>query len=44
MEKKLDEAYNPKLTELQKSNAIMNPYFKSEAKIVAPDHLIIVVI
>jgi hypothetical protein len=43
-EKKLEEAYNPKLTEPQKRNATRNPYFKPDLKDLAPDHFITTVI
>lgn len=35
---------SPKLTAVQKSKPIINPYLKPEQKVVAPDHFITVVI
>ncbi len=43
-EKWFDDAYNPKLTELQKRKATMKPFFKPDRKVLAPDHLMTVVI
>lgn len=41
-EKWLEEAYSPKLTEVQKRKATINPFFKPDTKVLAPDHLITV--
>lgn len=43
-EKKFDEACNPKLTEPQKRNPVINAYFKPAANVLAHDHFIIMVI
>lgn len=39
-EKWLEEAYSPKLTELQKRKPTSRPFFKPEANVLAPDHRI----
>ena len=44
VEKKFDDAYNPKLTEPQKSNENTNPYFRPETKVFTPAHFITIVI
>ena len=43
-EKWLEEAYSPKLTELQKRTPTMKPFFKPETKVLAPDQLMTVAI
>jgi cellobiose-specific phosphotransferase system component IIA len=43
-EKKLDEAYKPKLTEIQKRNPNRDPDFNPVKMVFAPDHFITMVI